>query len=370
MTDRKTVARYFMRTRIQNAFTLVELLVVIGIIALLIGILLPALNKARASADMTACASNLRQLGQSCFEYQSENSGYFPPAWTYCARAAGSGGPDLTNTRAPTLYGLLSLPVSSMVRCCPTVLESIPQTSVKTALNPTNLGLFTYKYNSVVGGVATANVPATLGAAPSPTVGFPVLAAAPTGFNPYADTGSVWWSQPLRRVPYATDTILFADYPQVQTFEVAAPSITKLPTTGFVHAGTVNNASEVPGILSPFYISATLGGFVSKYFPDSTLHQAIGDNAPVHFTSPVTGATAFSAFTTGVKPMTGQINVCYCDGSVRSITVTQLEFNGAAQYQSPWVGVNNDATGTAGGYATTGGPGYWEGSRLDPYRTP
>jgi prepilin-type N-terminal cleavage/methylation domain-containing protein/prepilin-type processing-associated H-X9-DG protein len=365
-----TVTKDCMRSKNEKAFTLVELLVVIGIIALLIGILLPALNKARASAEMTACASNLRQLGQSCFEYQSENAGYFPPAWTYCARKAGLGTPDLTNTRAPTLYGLLSLPVTSMVRCCPTIINSMPETSVKTTLDPTNLGLFTYKYNSVVGGVATANVPSTAGASPSPSVGFPILAAAPTGFNPYGDTGSVYWSQPLKRVPDSAETILFADYPQVQTFAAANPTVAKQPNIGFVNAGTTDNVSEVPGIISPFYISSTLGGFIAKYFLDSTLHQAIADSAPVHFTAPVTGVTAFAAFTNGVKAMQGQINVCYCDGSVRPVTIIQLEFAGTAPYQTPWVGVNNDATGLAGGYTTTGGPCYWQGSRLDPNKTP
>src|SRR5436309_11525355 len=70
----------FMRKRRPQAFTLVELLVVIGIIALLVSILLPSLNRAREAAKATKCLSNLRQLGLAFVMYTNENQGRFPTA--------------------------------------------------------------------------------------------------------------------------------------------------------------------------------------------------------------------------------------------------------------------------------------------------
>jgi prepilin-type N-terminal cleavage/methylation domain-containing protein/prepilin-type processing-associated H-X9-DG protein len=63
-----------------RGFTLVELLVVIGIIAVLIAILLPALAKARAAAQTAACKSNLRQFIQATQMFANEHGGYLPKA--------------------------------------------------------------------------------------------------------------------------------------------------------------------------------------------------------------------------------------------------------------------------------------------------
>jgi general secretion pathway protein G len=62
----------------KTGFTLVELLVVIGIISVLIAMLLPALNKARQAAKSIACQSNLKQVGTAFAMYYSDNRGFLP----------------------------------------------------------------------------------------------------------------------------------------------------------------------------------------------------------------------------------------------------------------------------------------------------
>jgi prepilin-type N-terminal cleavage/methylation domain-containing protein/prepilin-type processing-associated H-X9-DG protein len=243
-------------------FTLVELLVVIGIIALLISILLPALNRAREQAQMVKCLSNLRQLATATAMYENENKGALP-LFSASGTVKNGNSWDGVHWAGDRIYDVLGYYgiKTEANRVCPSI--DVSASTIQSSRRAT------YKYNGALGAGIGGHV-----------------------------AGSQWvpnaWK--VGQVLHSSNNLLFADGQSVQDFYLNPIGL---------HLDALWN----PGSPSTIYPKAP-----------QELGMLGEDSMPVHLWKPI-GGTFKSATHTLNKEM-GFLNLAYVDGHAESIPVT------------------------------------------------
>jgi prepilin-type N-terminal cleavage/methylation domain-containing protein/prepilin-type processing-associated H-X9-DG protein len=254
----------------RRAFTLVELLVVIAIIAILIGILLPSLIKAKRSALYLQCSANLKNLGVTYFNYAADNQGNLPQFFA---------DPVNVNEKAPNFTGANGgLWMWDLEVGCRDALVKYGA-SMNTLYCPTNLdqdqvGLWNYGVNQTAPGGPTGYG----------VMGYVMLTKRPDGAYPTPLLGNVnaWWNYQAKLRPQNTSY----DNEANQYTRPDISSTTEIAMDAILSNGTSPN----------LYFGGTAGGYTTDGFRHQSAHFFGGkvQNANILFLDGHVEARVFS----------------------------------------------------------------------------